>query len=218
VTGGYRVAKGKAAAGAAGGFLKKLLGDLIRPVKKRFAKSADEVAGAGKKTATRRLPLSKKDAMDAARKERDKLHDELAGKTKAERKEWLRNREDVGRKPSKNGPGVVTGATDPETGISKAGTNHASANPPRGGCAEDDALDRINAERAAMTPPKEPLNRNQVYYSEASTLDQPPGEMPICNRNCQEVTVPKQYPDGVAHMSPGRWDEPGRSDLPGGIG
>jgi hypothetical protein len=211
------VGKGKAA-GAAGGFLKKLLGDLIRPVKKRFAKSADEVAGAGKKSATRRLPLSKKDAMDAARKERDKLHDELAGKTKAERKEWLRNREDVPKKPSKDGPTVTTAATDPETGVTKAGVNHSDkAKAPKGGCAEDDALDRINAERAAMTPPKEPLERNQVYYSEARKLNEP-GEMPICNRNCQEVTDPKQYPDGVNRMRPGRWDDPNRTDLPGGIG
>jgi hypothetical protein len=202
---------------AAGGFLKKLLGDLIRPVKKRVSRGAGEAAGAGKKAATRRLPLSKGDAMDAARRERDKLHAELAGKTKAERKAYLRDRDDVPRRPSKNGPGVVTGATDPETGISKAGTNHASANPPRGGCAEDDALDRINAERAAMTPPREPLQRNQVYYSEANQLDQP-GEMPICKRNCQEVTDPKQYPDGVSHMQPGRWGDPNRTDLPGGIG
>jgi hypothetical protein len=221
------VARGGKAAGAAGGFLKKMLGDLIRPVKKRLGKSADDVAGkaaddvaaAGKKAAGgKRLPLSKADAIDAARRERDKLHDELAGMTKAERKDWLRNRDDVPRRPSKSGPGVVTSATDPETGITKAGVNHASSKPhPYGGCAEDDALDRINAERAGMDPPRGPLDRNQVYYSEARDLNQP-GEMPICNRNCQEVSDPKQYPDGVNHMQPGRWDDPNRTDLPGGIG
>ncbi|WP_460523311.1 hypothetical protein [Flindersiella endophytica] len=215
---------------AAGGFLKKMLGDLIRPVKKRVGKtvgkSGDEVAGAGKKAVP--SPSKKAKGLAEARRKRDELHDQLAGKTKAERKEWLRQNR-PGKTPSKNGPSSVTGAYDPDADVSGAGTTFRDrANSPLGGCAEDDALDQINKQRADMgLPPKE---RHEVVYTEAYRIndDTRPGdyiEEPICKRNCQEVTDPKQYPDNVGSQhqrpndpndGPARWDDPNRTDIPGG--
>lgn len=206
---------------------------LIRTVKKWAGKNVDDAASSTTKK------LSKKESIALARKEARDYHDELAGKgSKAERKQALRDRDDLPKTPSKNGPSAVTAATDPDTGITKAGTTFKdNRNPPYGGCAEDDALDRINKARGDMVPPLPPKQRHEVYYSEAYRMDDNtrPGdyvEEPICKRNCQDVSDPKQYPDGVGSQhqrqlpngspdpndKPARWDQPGRTDIPGGVG
>lgn len=195
---------------------------LIRKCGKWAGKQADNVTRPVKKFITKRQSIK------AAREARDQAARKLRPMSRSERKAWLRSRKPLGQNPSKRGPVSVTGATDPETGISRAGVNHKSNLPsPRGGCAEDDALDQINKARADMGLP--PKDRNQVYYSEAEDLDGPAGtEFPICNRNCQDVSDPKQYPPGTTPMGDpnakpgedgyGRWHDPNRTDLPNGIG
>jgi hypothetical protein len=176
-------------------------------------------------------------AIEAAGKAARDLHDELASKgSKAERKKWLRNRSDLPKTPSKNGPSSVTAATDPDTGITKAGTTFKDTqNAPYGGCAEDDALDLIDKARHEQGLP--PKGRHEVYYSEAYHMDDAtrPGEYveePIRKRNCKDVSDPRQYPgdvswqhqrqlpDGTPDPSdkPSRWDDPTRRDIPGGVG
>jgi hypothetical protein len=205
---------------------------LIRKAGAMAGKQADNVAKeAGQETAEKAgkkaAKMSKDDAIKAARKERDKVADELRDKSRKERKQWVKDRND-GRRPTNAGPSTVTGATDPETGISKAGVNSARVGQPRTDvdvCAEDDALYQINKEREALG--LEPKKRNEVYYSEATDLNTG-GEKDICAPNCQNVSDPKQYPDGVGRQPEyerpdgtvvkGRWSDPNRQDLPGGIG
>lgn len=225
---------------AAGGFLKKLIGDLIRPVKK-LARKGDDLArpkhvddAVRDAMDTNRVDWKKEKGLADARRKRDELHDQLAGKNKAQRKEWLREHR-PGKTPSKNGPSSVTGAYDPDADVSGAGTTFRDrARSPLGGCAEDDALDEINKQRDAMGLP--PKQRHEVVYTEAYRIndDTKPGEYieePICKRNCQEVTDPKQYPHDVASQhqrrdenglpdpqdKPARWDDPNRTDIPGGV-
>lgn len=203
---------------------------LIRKARAMAGKQADDVVKetgqeAAEKAGKKSAKMSKDDAIKAARKERDKLYDELKDKTRAERKQWAK---DQGRRPTRNGPVTVTGATDPETGITKAGVNSARPGQPKTDvdvCAEDHALDRINKEREALG--LDPKKRNEVYYSEATDLNTG-GEKDICAPNCQEVSDPKQYADGVGRQKDyelpdgtikrGRWSDPNRTDLPGGIG
>lgn len=221
----------KAAFEGSGALIRKCKGWAGGKVDDALRRKADDAAS----STTKRM--SKKEAIEQARKEARKLHDELAGKgSKAERKKWLRERAELPKKPSKNGPSAVTAATDPDTGITRAGTTFSDpARAPRGGCAEDDALDLINKDRADMGLP--PKQRHEVYYSEAYRMDDTtqPGdyvEEPICKRNCQDVSDPQQYPDDVGWQhqrqnddgtpdpndKPSRWDDPGRTDIPGGVG
>lgn len=191
-----------------GKYFEDLVGQLYRLIDNAGGHTANDALGEAIEAARDRM-------FRQAREARDELREKLVNKTKAERKDWLRNRDDFPREPSKDGPSVVTAAIDPETGITKAGVNHRSNKPhPYGGCAEDDALDRINAERQKLG--KHPLGRHQVYYSEALRIDTG-SQMPICNRNCQEVSDPKQYPPGTEPMQPGRWTDPNRTDIPGGV-
>lgn len=212
------MAKGKAAANAAEGAFKVFpVGKLLRRAD-GLRNGADEAAMAARRGVpppTRARKLTQQEGWAKARKARDDAHadlvakkkrlkeieKELAGPPKPDKK---RASELKAEQASYAGVGraqTVTGATDPETGISKAGWNHKPKPGSDGwGCAEKMALDEINAERARMTPPRPPLDAKDVDFSEAREV-RPDGtyqQKPV-DGWCQNRTNPEQFPDNIEY-------------------
>lgn len=94
---------------------------------------------------------------------------------------------------------VVTGATDPETGLSAGGYSGSAGG--GWGCAEKNALDNLNAMRAERG--MSPLEPTQVDFSKAEwtrTIGPPSDQAPICRSWCQRLTHPEQYPDDIKYQ------------------
>lgn len=145
--------------------------------------------------------INQQQAWRSASKARDELHRRL-----------VRDVANGGRLP-RGKRTVITGATDPSTGLSAAGHNF-KAGPDGWGCAEKNALDNLNTLRRQQG--KHPdLEPHQVDYTNATNVTDrtgqavdPPGfEKPICQRMCQGETLPDQYPDGVRYEAGGPWDD-----------
>ena len=130
------------------------------------------------------------------------LHKRLQSPPKPSRAERIRLQNEI-RRIGDRGRGkakTVTAATDPETGITRAGRNHDALPDANGwGCAEKMALDEINAARAAMTPPRRALEPHEVDFSEAIEVGKNVGDRvqkPV-DAACQSRTNPDQFPDGT---------------------
>lgn len=144
--------------------------------------------------------LNQRQAWKRAAEARDDLHRKLAA--------------DVadGKRLPRGQKTVITGATDPSTGLSAGGHNFGAGG--GWGCAEKNALDNLNDLRRknGHHPDLEP---HQVDFSQATNVTDrdgnlvpPPGfEKPICSAWCQGKTLPDQYPNGVRYESPGQWDD-----------
>jgi hypothetical protein len=190
------------------------IGKLLRPAK-GLRSGADEAAVAARRGVdppTRARRLTQEESWAKARQARDDAHTDLvrkkqrlkeiqrekAGPPKPDRE---RMRALNAEEASYKGLGkaeTVTAATDPETGITKAGWNHKPTPPERWGCAEKMALDEINAERTARGLPK--LDAKDVDFSEARYIE-PDGSYrpkPI-DGWCQNKTDPDQYPNDVQY-------------------
>lgn len=223
------MAKGKAAANAAEGAFKVFpVGKLLRKAK-GLRDNADEAATAARRGVDppkRTRTLTQEDSWARARQARDKAHDdlvkkkarlkeiekELAGPPKPDKK---RASELKAEQASYAGVGraqTVTGATDPETGISKGGWNHKPKEGSEGwGCAEKMALDEINAERARRG--LGPLDAKDVDFSEAREV-RPDGtyqQKPV-DGWCQNRTNPEQFPDGIEYYPGGGSSRGGSND------
>ena len=94
---------------------------------------------------------------------------------------------------------TVTGATDPETGITRTGHN-GPGDDDGWGCAERYALEEINKARAEMVPPKGPLKPNEVDYSEALDIGEVGDRVqkPV-DGACQRRTDPEQFPNDTQY-------------------
>jgi hypothetical protein len=210
------MAGGKAAAGAAkAGFKVFPVGKLLRRVKGLRSK-ADEAAMAARRgvsppTRPRRVGQPKN--WRAARTARDDAHDALVRKknelfdlkaklndpnTPQAEKDAIARRLRSGEFEGVGRAKTVTGATDPETGITRTGHN-GPGDADGWGCAEKYALDAINEERARMVPPKRALNPDEVDFSEALAVGDNVGDRiqkPV-DGACQRRTNPEQFPNGT---------------------
>jgi hypothetical protein len=191
--------RGKAAAAAGKGLTKVFpVGKLLRPAGglrkhipgKAGRKAAGDAAGKSKRV------IHQQEAWQRAAKARDDLHRKLA-KEAREGPNGQRLDDKFAKKNLKENR-VVTGATDPETGLSAGGASHSAGGD--WGCAEQNALKNLNDLRGERG--LDPLEPHQVDFSKAerTSLNGPPGEeMPICRSWCQRETNPEQYPDGVKY-------------------
>lgn len=190
--------------GAAKGLTKMFpVGKLLRPA--GGLRKGAQVAG--RKTAVKGInqpskmvrKLNQRQAWKRASEARDDLHRQLA-RDVAE-----------GRRLPRGQKTVITGATDPSTGMSAGGHNFAADG--GWGCAEKNALDNLNAMRRRDGLP--PLEAHQVDFTKATNVTDragnmvdPPGfEKPICSRWCQDETYPEQFPDDVRYETGGTWDD-----------
>lgn len=172
---------------------------LIRKAKGLIGKGADDAASASTRQVRRMTP---DEAWKASREARDKLHEELRQKSNKELRDLHGSK--------KKRVTVVTGATDPESRITVAGHNRAAKSADGSGdwgCAERDALDKLNAERRAQGYTRD-LRPDEVYYSEARELrsgDPSYVEKPICARYCQTNIPRGQFPPGTTPEPGGAW-------------
>jgi hypothetical protein len=193
--------RGKAAAAAGKGMTKVFpVGKLLRPAG-GLRKGADIPARAGNKAARDaatkgKRVISQQEAWQRAAKARDDLHRKLAKEAREGPNGQRLNDKYAELKLRQNR--VVTGATDPETGMSAGGHSFKAGGD--WGCAEKNALDNLNKMRADRG--LDPLEPHQVDFSKAerTSLNGPPSEeMPICRSWCQRQTNPEQYPDNVKY-------------------
>lgn len=193
--------KGKAAAAAGRGLTKVFpVGKLLRRTG-GLRKGADIPAKAGNKAARNaatkgKRVISQQEAWRRAAKARDDMHRKLAKEAREGPggRRWTPDDAETKLKKTR----VVTGATDPETGLSAGG--HSFKADGDWGCAEKNALDNLNKMRGERG--LDPLEPHQVDFTNAqqTRLNGPPGdEMPICRSWCQRYTDPEQYPDGVKY-------------------
>jgi hypothetical protein len=215
------MAKGRAAGEVAEGAIKVFpVGKLLRRAK-GLRNNADEAATAARRGVDppRRPRNYTEECWKRARKERDDAHAdlvakkqrlkdierELAGPPKPDKKRASELRAEQASYAGVGKAQTVTGATDPETGISKAGWNHKPKDGSEGwGCAEKMALDEVNAARAALNPPKPPLDAKDVDFSDAREI-MPDGsykQKPV-DGWCQNRTNPEQFPDDVEYYPGG---------------
>jgi hypothetical protein len=223
------VAKAKLAGEAAEGAFKVFpVGKLLRRAK-GLRDNADEAATAARRGVDppkRTRNISQEEAWKRARKARDDAHTdlvakkkrikeiekELAGPPKPDKK---RASELKAEQASYAGVGraqTVTGATDPETGISAGGWNHKPKADAEGwGCAEKMALDTVNAERAKQGLP--PLSAKEVDFSDARAV-RPDGtyEQKPVDGWCQNRTDPEQFPDDIQYFPGGGASRGGSND------